>query len=132
MKKRISYEKLCILSNRKSRDMYYLSPEEFDNLVNDLKDAREALEKYESKKQVDKNIVYVNLTDYSDSVKHVISMEILNRASLKDYGLKGVYRVGNLLVINKKYKTIACFPECYEFSKSYNELSVDDAINGDY
>lgn len=49
MNKRISDEKLCILSNRKSRDMYYLSPEEFDNLVNDLKDAREALKKYAQK-----------------------------------------------------------------------------------
>lgn len=48
MNKRISDEKLCILSNRKSRDMYYLSPEEFDNLVNDLKDAREAVKTIEA------------------------------------------------------------------------------------
>ena len=56
MKKRISDEKLCILSNRKSRDLYYLSPEEFDNLVSDLKDAREELKKYAKKQSLSQHL----------------------------------------------------------------------------
>jgi len=79
-----------------------------------------------------KNVVYVNITEYSSAVKHAILKEILNRACLKGYGLEGAYCVGNAIGMNKKTKIIICFSNDYTLPKKHNALSVDDAINGDY